>query len=117
MQKWTHGMMIRAFKAERSTRSRGIAILLIVFMSTIGNAAENVILHFDQTHGADPLGNLIADKSGNLYGTASSGGLVPLAPVVAGMFSSYRLRKTVPGPKRFCTRFKERMTELYRTER
>ncbi len=69
-------MLNRIFTMMRSMKSTGIAILLIVCLPAFGNAVENVILHFDQTHGAYPLGNLIADKSGNLYGTASGGGVI-----------------------------------------
>jgi len=35
---------------------------------------ENVLVEFDHTNGEHPYGNLIIDRSGNLYGTTISGG-------------------------------------------
>jgi len=39
-----------------------------------GAWTENVLVNFDVTNGQTPYGNLIIDGSGNLYGTAASGG-------------------------------------------
>ncbi|MGA2902598.1 MAG: choice-of-anchor tandem repeat GloVer-containing protein [Candidatus Korobacteraceae bacterium] len=39
-----------------------------------GGWLENVLVNFDGPNGEGPLGNLIIDASGNLYGTTSGGG-------------------------------------------
>jgi uncharacterized repeat protein (TIGR03803 family) len=35
---------------------------------------ENILVNFDGANGVNPIGNLIIDASGNLYGTTSNGG-------------------------------------------
>lgn len=45
-----------------------------VFKVAAGTNALSTLYTFDGTHGAVPLAGLIADASGNLYGTTSAGG-------------------------------------------
>lgn len=43
-------------------------------MPSNGGWVENVLVNFDVTDGSYPVGNLIIDASGNLYGTTEEGG-------------------------------------------
>jgi uncharacterized repeat protein (TIGR03803 family) len=43
-------------------------------MPSNGGWVENILVNFDVTNGQTPYGNLIIDRSGNLYGTTASGG-------------------------------------------
>src|SRR5215471_19906362 len=59
------------------TKTFFVATLVITLLSgrSAGVAHEKVLHNFvDLPHGATPQANLIADTSGNLYGTTASGG-------------------------------------------
>lgn len=47
----------------------------VVKTSSSYAATPTVVINFDGTDGGDPLGGLIADANGNLYGTTAEGGL------------------------------------------
>ncbi|HTA22887.1 MAG TPA: choice-of-anchor tandem repeat GloVer-containing protein [Terriglobales bacterium] len=46
---------------------------------------ETVLFDFDGTNGADPLGSLILDQAGNLYGATASGGIANCYPGGCGV--------------------------------
>jgi len=43
-------------------------------MPSTGSWLENVLVNFNGTNGSNPLGGLVIDQSGNLYGTTGGGG-------------------------------------------
>ncbi len=47
---------------------------LYQLMPSGGEWVENVLVNFDGANGVNPMGNLIIDASGNLYGTTINGG-------------------------------------------
>jgi len=53
-----------------------VTLTAIFFGSSISAAGQKewLVHSFDGTHGDQPMGNLIADSAGNLYGTAFQGG-------------------------------------------
>ena len=54
---------------------RALAVGLVFLLNVVGaRAGENVILRFNETHGAQPYSGLTSDGVGNLYGTTSVGG-------------------------------------------
>lgn len=53
------------------------ALALVLVSASLAQAGkhESVILHFNQKKGAYPVGGLVPDGQGNLYGTTLGGGL------------------------------------------
>ena len=51
-----------------------LAAMLLGGSATAAGQKEWLVHSFDGTHGDQPMGNLIADSAGNLYGTAFQGG-------------------------------------------
>jgi uncharacterized repeat protein (TIGR03803 family) len=52
-----------------------LATLALIFTTNAAAVSEKVIHNFIiYPHGASPIGNLVADAAGNLYGTAGTGG-------------------------------------------
>jgi hypothetical protein len=59
---------------SRPVQVIALALGVLVNVATAG-VTEKVIFPFNQTGGSQPLGGLVSDGAGNLYGTTSLGGL------------------------------------------
>jgi hypothetical protein len=58
-----------------------LILLSVLGLSSVTATAQNkekTIYAFDLTHGTYPVSGLVADGSGNFYGTANTGGLYPI---------------------------------------
>jgi uncharacterized repeat protein (TIGR03803 family) len=78
-----------------------------VFELTAGSHALTTLASFNGANGAVPIGNLIADSTGNLYGATSGGGTSGLGTVfelpagsgtITTLASFLRAKPGVPGP-------------------
>jgi uncharacterized repeat protein (TIGR03803 family) len=60
-------------------------------VSTSGVYSESLLFSFPPTDGARPVGNLVADSAGNLYGTTANGGIYDCPIVGNGCGSIFKL--------------------------
>lgn len=80
--------------------SAGCGLVFRLSPGSNGSWTENVLYAFTGgSDGAGPLGGLIFDKSGNLYGTTSFGGYITIGnpPCIVGCGVAFRLTPAVSG--------------------
>jgi hypothetical protein len=67
----------------------------------VGNRwTETVLYAFNKADGAYPVGGLVFDTIGNLYGTTSSGGDLSCVPLDAALYSSsLRIQRKLDGER------------------
>ena len=63
-----------ATQLARAAKNACTIAILILSFAAIGWANEQDVLRFNGNNGANPLGNLVMDSAGNLYGVTSNGG-------------------------------------------
>ena len=68
----------------------------MIYELAAGSYTLTILASFDGTNGANPMGNLLADAAGNLYGTTYLGGDSPAYGTVFEFIPSFGAR-----PRRF----------------
>ncbi len=81
-----------------TTASGGAGNYGTVFKLPAGSNAITTLASFNYINGADPRGGLIADSSGNLYGTTASGG----ADTIGTVFEITNSGFATPEPSSLC---------------
>ena len=83
------GRRNQSFSPSRSARRTLVLMVGLGLASIPALAVQFKVVHqFDGAHGGDPIGGLVFDREGNLYGTAALGGRQFSADLLQGSKST-----------------------------